>query len=133
MASGTDDTGVSQNFSAEAYYFSRLAEGSFQLPRCADCNRYHFYPRLVCPYCGSNHIRWEPAGGTGTVYSTTVVRGKRSEHNVCLVDLDEGPRLMSTVINVSPTEVVIGQRVRAAVEYVQEGPRLVFEQFEEGR
>ena len=58
-----------------------------------------------------------PSGG-GTVYSTTVVRRKSADggdYNVCLVDLAEGPRMMSRVVNVPPAEVKIGMAVRARI------------------
>lgn len=58
---------------------------------------------------------WRVSTGLGTVYSTTVVRGRDAEpRNVCLVELDEGPRMMTRVDGVAPEAVVIGMRVRVA-------------------
>lgn len=60
------------------------------------------------------------------MYSTTVVRKKDGDYNVCLVDLDEGPRMMSRVISVDPDAVRIGHRVRAQVQRTGEDALLVF-------
>lgn len=112
--------------SAERHYFDCLAKGQFVLPRCSDCGRHHFYPRLLCPHCGSATLAWVTASGKGVVYATTTVRGKSSTHNVCLVDLEEGPRMMSRIVDIDSTAVRIGARVRARVDEVDGKPLLVF-------
>jgi uncharacterized OB-fold protein len=75
-------------------------------------------------------LRFVPALGTGTVYAVTTVRRKPEaggDLNVSLIDLDEGPRLMSRVVNLDPDQVRIGQRVRARVLQAQGQSLLVFE------
>ncbi len=58
---------------------------------------------------------WRVSAGAGEVYATTVVRSRDEEpYNVCLVDLDEGFRMMSRVVGVAPGEVRIGMRVQLA-------------------
>lgn len=110
----------------DARYFSALARGVFEIPRCEDCGRWHFYPRVCCPYCHSEALVWESPSGRGTVYSTTTVRKPGGDYCVCLVDLDEGPRLMSTVVDIAPDAVHIGQQVRARVDLQADAPLLVF-------
>ncbi|MCY1290379.1 hypothetical protein D9M69_339990 [compost metagenome] len=112
--------------SADAYYFRRLGEGVFEIPQCRDCGGHHFFPRVLCPHCGSAALQWAAPSGFGTVYSTTVVRKKEQDYNVCLVDLDEGPRLMSSVVATDPSAVRIGDRVRAEVRRTGEEALLVF-------
>ena len=112
--------------SADAYYFARLAEGVFEIPQCRDCDRYHFFPRVICPHCGSASLQWTAPGGFGTVYSVTVIRKKEQDYNVCLVDLDEGPRMMSRVVGIEPGAVKIGDRVKAQVICVDDEALLVF-------
>lgn len=76
-----------------------------------------FYPRVLAPGSGTTDLRWREAGGSGTVYSTTTVRPHGGEpYNVALVDLDEGIRLMSRVVDVAPDAVAIGMRVRMRME-----------------
>lgn len=112
--------------SADEHYFGRLAQGVFEIPRCQDCGKFHFFPRVICPFCDSMALQWTAPSGLGRVYSTTVVRGKESSHNVCLVDLDEGPRLMSKVVGIDPEHVKIGARVKAKIAQEGEGALLVF-------
>lgn len=102
----------------EQTYKDKLAQGSFEIQKCAGCGRHVFYPRVVCPHCGSDKLGWVAASGHGVVYSTTVVRRKPEaggDYNVALIDLAEGPRMMSRVVGVEPTAVKIGMKVRARI------------------
>lgn len=119
--------------SAERHYFEQLAQGRFVIPQCQDCARHHFYPRVVYPYCGSDALRWVEPSGRGEIYSTTIVRAKGGDYTVCLVDLDEGPRLMSRVVDMPVDAVRIGLRVRARIDAVDGAPLLVFMAQAEGR
>lgn len=72
-----------------------------------------FYPRVVAPGTGSDKLEWRVSKGLGTVYATTVVFTKdQPPHNVALIDLDEGFRLMSRVEDLDPMQVKIGMRVK---------------------
>jgi len=72
-----------------------------------------FYPRAVAPVTGSDDIEWRVSKGMGTVYSTTVVYTKdQPPHNVALIDIDEGFRMMSRVEEIDPLDVKIGMRVK---------------------
>jgi uncharacterized OB-fold protein len=103
---------------AGARYQAALNEGHFLIQRCNDCDKHVFYPRVVCPHCGSASLEWVAPKGTGAVYSTTTVRRKPEaggDYDVSLIDLDEGVRMMSRVEGIPPAEVKIGMRVRAKV------------------
>ncbi|MDO9450509.1 MAG: Zn-ribbon domain-containing OB-fold protein [Rugosibacter sp.] len=114
----------------DAVFAAFLADGRFMLQQCDDCKKHVFYPRVLCPHCGSPKLAWQPASGQGTVYSTTVVRRKPEQggdYNVVLVDLSEGPRMMSRVDGISPHEVAIGMAVRATIiDEPKKGKLLVF-------
>ena len=115
-------------------YQAALDAGKFEIQRCKACQQAIFYPRELCPHCGSDQLAWEQPSGKGTVYSTTVIRRKADaggDYNVSLIDLDEGVRLMSRVANRAPTEVRIGQRVQARVQ-VEQGRGLVLFDVVEG-
>ena len=102
----------------EKQFFDRLAAGSFDIQRCAACRKHVFYPRVLCPHCGGERLDWVAASGRGTVYSTTVVRRKPADggdYNIVLVDLAEGPRMMSRVAGLAPGEVKIGMPVQARI------------------
>lgn len=109
----------------------RLAAGELPFQRCADCASAIFYPRVLCPACGSDRIGFEASAGIGTVYSTTTVHGRDGDHNVVLVDLDEDFRMMSTVRGIAPEQVTIGLRVRFEVAQHDGAPLAVFVPCEE--
>jgi uncharacterized protein len=75
-----------------------------------------FYPRVIAPKTGADDLEWRTSRGLGTVHSTTVVHPQQGEpYNVCLVDVDEGFRIMSRVEDIAPEAVRIGMRVRFRV------------------
>lgn len=107
-----------QTCGAEAAYHAALNEGRFQIQHCRDCGKHVFYPRELCPHCGSIQLEWVAPSGMGTVHSTTTVRRKPEaggDIDVSLIDLDEGVRMMSRVEGMAPDAVRIGQRVKARV------------------
>lgn len=102
----------------EKTFRDKLAEGRFEIQKCAACAKHVFYPRVLCPHCGASRLDWVTPSGNGTVYSSTVVRRKPADggdYNVALIDLAEGVRMMSRVIDIPPGQVRIGQRVRSRV------------------
>ena len=122
---GDDPTATGADF----YYHAQLNQGNFLIQRCTSCQRSIFYPRMICPHCGSDQIEWHAPSGRGTVYSTTVVRRKAEQggdYNVALIDLREGVRMMSRVEGTAPADVHIGMAVQARVADVEGGKLLVF-------
>lgn len=103
------------------------------IQRCGSCGAHQFYPRPFCVACQSDGLTWVVACGYGTVYTQTTVRLKVTDREppyvVGLVDLDEGPRLLTELIG-SPCR--IGDRVRLQWrERVDAPPLPVFEREEE--
>jgi uncharacterized OB-fold protein len=102
-------------------YRRHLENGKLAYQRCAGCSAAVFYPRVLCPVCGSGALHWRESSGRGTVYATTAVHSRnRDPRNVVLVDLDEGFRMMSRVEGVPAGEVEIGARVRFEVRRGEE-------------
>jgi uncharacterized protein len=113
----------------ENVYHEALKAGKFQIQRCGGCARHVFFPRVVCPHCGSPELSWVTPSGNGTVYSTIVVRRKPDaggDLNVALIDLDEGVRMMSRVEGLPPEQVKIGMAVKARVIDGKDQPLVVF-------
>lgn len=88
-------------------YWDAAAEGRLLLRRCgaAGCGRAHHYPREFCPYCWSEDVRWEEASGRAVLYTWSVVHrndlppfGTRTPYVPAVVDLVEGPRMMTEVV-----------------------------------
>jgi uncharacterized OB-fold protein len=113
----------------DAAFRRHLEEGRFMLQRARGSGRYIFYPRVVEPGTGATDLEWVEASGNGTVHSTTVVRNKPPvpDHNVALIDLEEGVRMMSRVEGIAPDAVRIGMKVRARILFGEDGPILVFD------
>ena len=110
-----------------AQHQAELDAGRFYIQRCGGCGRHVYFPREFCPHCGSLALAWVAPAGSGSVHAVTTVRRKPDQGgdlNLCLVELDEGVRLMSRVENLAPAQVRIGQRVQARVA-VNDGRGLV--------
>lgn len=106
----------------------------FTLPRCADCGRFHFYPRPACPHCAGARIDWAEASGRGEVYSHSTVRRAPSPafkddvpYVIAIVKTDEGPHLLSRVVGVAPGAVRIGMRLRVRLQEMGISRLFVFE------
>ncbi len=115
-------------------YFAHLAEGRFMIQRSRSTGDHVFYPRVAAPRTGLTDLEWVPASGRGVVYATTVmrVRPPAPSYNVCLVQLEEGPRMMSRVEGIAPESVAVGMAVRARIGRDDEGqPLVVFDPLEE--
>ena len=124
------DTPTPENPGPDRIYRQALAQGRFVIQKCGSCGTCIHYPRLLCTDCGSDRLETIEASGRGTVYSTSVIRRRPErggDYNIALVDLDEGPRLMSRVEGLAPDKVAIGMKVRARIATVGDAPLLVFD------
>ena len=115
------------NQGIQARHQQALDQGRFLIQLCAACGKHVYFPRELCPHCGAaDPALVAPAGG-GTVQAVTTLHRKPEQggnYHVCLVDLDEGVRLLSRVEGVAPDAVSVGLRVRARV-LVADGKGLV--------
>lgn len=113
----------------EQDYLRFLAEGRFMIQRSRSSGRHVFYPRVAEPRTGATDLEWVPASGMGTVYATTVMRQRApaADYNVALIDLAEGPRMMSRVEGVAPDAVRIGMKVKARISRDGDTPIVVFD------
>lgn len=112
----------------ETQYLEFLKNGRFMIQRGRVSGAYVFYPRVAEPVTGATDLEWVEASGRGVVYSTTTVRKKppTPNYNVALIDLEEGPRMMSRVEGIAPEEVRIGMQVKARIDMEGEVPAVVF-------
>lgn len=116
---------------AGAPYWEATREGRFVLPWCAACGRPHWYPREVCPHCLADAIEWRPASGRGVVYAASTMPrpampmlAGRVPYVVALVELEEGVRMMTNVVDVDPADVRVGMAVELCWEDLSDGRRL---------
>ena len=117
-----------------APYWQALNDEKFLLKICRGCGKSHFYPRELCPYCHSDELSWIEASGRGVIYSFTVCRRPAGPafandvpYTVALVDLAEGPRMMSRIVG-DPAKVAIGLKVK--VRFERQSDELVLPFFE---
>jgi uncharacterized OB-fold protein len=108
---------------AGAEFWRAASEGVLLVPRCAECDRTFWHPRPRCPYCGSRRVGWIPGSGRGTLHTFTVVRqsadpyfATRLPYAVGIVELDEGVRIMSNIVETPLQALRIGMRVEAIFE-----------------
>ena len=105
-------------------YWAGIAAGELRLQRCAACGLAVFYPRAVCPHCFGASLTWFTARGTGQVHSYTVVHrafgefADQAPFTVALVDLDEGVRMMTRIVDAEPGQVEIGLPVELTVRQI---------------
>ena len=117
------------------HFQQALAKGLFLIQQCKECGRHVFYPRAVCPHCGEPELKWVEATGRGVVHSTSVVHQKPEaggDYNVSVIELDEGPRLMSRVMDVDPDKVKVGMIVSAHIGLIDGHDTVVFYNKEQG-
>ena len=102
-----------------APYFDGARDGKLRLQQCSECKQHQFYPRNICSHCGGDQLAWIDASGRGVIASFTVVRRAISDayeapYVIVLIDLEEGPRMMSSLIDADPDSVAIGDPVEVS-------------------
>ena len=91
-----------------AEFWAGAAAGELRIPKCLDCGELYFYPRPFCPRCQSANVIWTPVSGHATLASYVINYRPTPEFErpdgqiIALVDLAEGPRLMTTIVGVPP-------------------------------
>ncbi len=99
-----------------AAYIAHLKRGELGYQFSPSLGKAVFYPRVIAPVTGQADLEWRISLGLGTVHATTVVHPQQgAPYNVCLVDIDEGFRMMSRIEDVAPDAVKIGMRVKFRV------------------
>lgn len=101
----------------EQPFYDACAAGKLVLQRCQSCGHALFYPRTHCDACQNDQLVWEDASGTGTIASYTVVRRGVSDdfeapYVIALIDLNEGPRMMSQIVGADPDGLAVGLSVK---------------------
>jgi uncharacterized OB-fold protein len=101
-------------------FWDATALGKLLLPRCQECGTLIWFPRPFCPECASLKVEWTEASGRGTVYSFTINRRGTADlpayrdvgpYVLAYVELEEGPRIMTNIVECEPESVRIGQSV----------------------
>jgi uncharacterized OB-fold protein len=122
-----------------AAWWQAAQEHRLLLRRCRDCGASHFYPRPFCPVCWSTDVDWEQASGVGRLYTWSVVRSNglppfstRVPYVAALVDLAEGPRMMTNVVQCQPERLACEQPLEVVWEQEEEVTVPRFRPFDPG-
>jgi len=106
-------------------FWQALRERRLAIMRCGACGEHFFYPRLLCPHCHDAAVEWVDASGRGKIYTFTIARRPAGPafkadvpYVVALVELEEGPRLMTNIVTSDVESLRIGQAVRVVFDDV---------------
>lgn len=102
-------------------FWDAAGRGELLIRRCRSCGEAHYYPRAICPFCASADTDWERASGDGTIYSFSVMRLSQP-YAIAYVTLDEGPTMMTNIVDTDLDAIRIGQRVRVVFSPTVDGP-----------
>ena len=103
-------------------FWDAAAKGTLIVKRCAACGKSHHYPRPMCPFCGSDRTEWKDATGQGVIYSFSVMRRAAPPYVIAYVTLDEGPTIMTGLVDCDFDALRIGQPVRVVFARSDGGP-----------
>ena len=115
-------------------YWEACRRGQLVIQRCAVCGEYQFYPRGICAHCWSTEVEWVEVSGRGTVWTYTVTYQNRTPgfaeevpYVLALVELAEGVKLFTNIVECRPQEVRIGMPVE--VTFVRANDRVTVPYF----
>ena len=120
----TDTVGPEQQFK------NFLSEGKFMIQRCKSLNQFFFHPRVAFPGSGERDLEWVEASGNGVVYSSSCNRRlpeKGGDFNLSIIELDEGPKMMSSVVGIDPDKVEVGDKVKARIVALKGESNIIFD------
>jgi uncharacterized OB-fold protein len=113
------------NVNLSSPFWEAAKRHALVMPRCKTCSELFFYPRELCPACLSTELEWVPVSGKGRVYSYTVVHQPAhpafradAPHVFAIIQLDEGIRMPSNIVECPIEDVAVDMRVPATFEDV---------------
>ena len=88
-------------------FWDGCAAGELRLQRCTSCDAHYFPPRPFCPDCLSDDVTWEAVSGRGTLHTYVInhrpAPGFEAPYAIAVVELEEGPRMMTNIVGVDQT------------------------------
>ncbi len=102
-------------------FWDATKQGKLMLQRCTQCGEYVWTPQQACRTCLTETLEWTQSSGRGAIHTFTVIHRAatpafNAPYVVVVVDLEEGPRILSDVIDVDPSNVYIGMPVEVSFE-----------------
>jgi uncharacterized protein len=103
-------------------FWDAAKEGKLLIKHCRACGELHYYPRALCPFCFSDQTEWRESKGRGTIYSYSVMRRAPVPYAIAYVTLEEGPTMMTNLVDCDFDRLRIGQSVKLVFKPTQGGP-----------
>lgn len=107
-------------------YFAACAEGRLLVKKCADCGEFHFYPRVLCPYCFSDKTEWVQSTGRGKLYSYSTLRVAKPPYTIAYVTLDEGVTMLTNLVDCDVEKLAINQAMKVVFKPTKDGQPVPF-------
>lgn len=111
------------NMETEAYW-QAANEGKLLIKTCNACDQAHFYPRAICPECGSSDTVWTEAAGTGRIYSYSIMRRSDPVYAIAYVTLDEGVTMLSNLVDADFDALSVNMAVEVTFRQTEGGQAL---------
>ena len=128
----TDSRPLPEETGLTAPFWQVARERRLVIQRCSGCSRYRWPPEVACYYCGSFDYEWARASGRAKLYTWTVAHPpllpyfhQRAPWPIAVAELEEGPRMITNLVGVTPDEYEIGMPLRVDFEDIGEGVTLV--------
>ena len=102
---------VFDDIGPENKFLDFIENGKFMIQKSVKTGNFVFYPRVINPKTGENDLEWVEASGLGTVFATTTTSRRPEQggnYNISIIELEEGPRMMSKVIGIDSENVKLG-------------------------
>ena len=111
-----------------APYWEGAKAHELRIQYCTECKKHFFYPRIFCPTCMSDAVEWRKVSGKGTLLTYVLAArpapGFEDElpYAIAIVKLDEGPHLMSNIVNteLTPANLPAGMALEVVFEDIDE-------------
>jgi uncharacterized OB-fold protein len=116
-----------------AQFWAAAHKGELRMQQCLDCGHFRFPPAVVCARCLSERHEWAKLSGRGVVFSWIVVHQSQhpafnsdTPYNVAIVELEEGPRLHTRIVDCANDDIRIGMPVDVVFSRVNDDVSLVY-------
>ncbi|KAA2214054.1 Zn-ribbon domain-containing OB-fold protein [Teichococcus oryzae] len=92
-------------------FWDAAREGKLLIGRNTKTGKAHYPPRPVCPFDDEGEVEYVAASGRGSLYTYSHMHAK-TPYVIAYVELEEGPRIMTNIVDCDPTTLRVGQKVR---------------------
>jgi uncharacterized OB-fold protein len=112
-----------------ATFWEGTLKGEIRFPKCLDCNRFHWYPCVLCPFCQSSNIKWQAVTGNPKIYTWIYVNRDlgplyyaQGPYIVAYVEFDDAPgvRLVTNLVDCKPEDTYIGMPVEVIFQRIND-------------